>query len=416
MFMFRTVAIDFFCGAGGMTCGLISAGIPVLAGIDNEPLCEQTYRQNINPDGSTPEFLCKDIFPRTVDYDAGEQYEISEKLHILLKEYKRRHGFRRINLIFAICAPCQPFTRITRSEMSIDRKFKRSNDKNLLLTTLKIISEFRPGAVICENVEGIFGEQGSVLSEFRSGLEKLEYGFDARVLNFAKFGVPQNRRRTIGLGIDRRAFDVDISVPDSPGVAIAAPSVSEVIGHVPPIAAGEVHPVLPNHRARSLSAVNLQRISCAVPGESNAYLKTTPYGNLGLDCHQRLTERAGAPSFTDTYTRMNGAGLAPTITTKCISISNGRFGHFDTMQNRGLTPHEAALLQTFPENYAFYPHDRLHFTAGLIGNAVPPKVSNFFGSYLKDLMTAGKFTKTRKRANSSESDAGSRAMERTSLV
>ena len=73
---------------------------------------------------------------------------------------------------------------------------------------------------------------------------------------------------------------------------------------------------------------------------------------------------------------------APAITTKFISISNGRFGHYDTRQNRAITPREAALLQTFPRNYVFYPEDNLEFTATLIGNAVPPKLAKFFGEYI----------------------------------
>jgi DNA (cytosine-5)-methyltransferase 1 len=67
-----------------------------------------------------------------------------------------------------------------------------------------------------------------------------------------------------------------------------------------------------------------------------------------------------------------------------MSITNGRFGHFDTKQNRGLTPHEAALLQTFPRNYVFYPEDNLEFTARLIGNAVPPRLAKYFARYVCD--------------------------------
>lgn len=72
------VAIDFFCGAGGMTNGLIQAGMHVLAGIDNQPLCERTYIQNVNADGTHPAYLCKDVFPKTTKYPNGQQDEISK--------------------------------------------------------------------------------------------------------------------------------------------------------------------------------------------------------------------------------------------------------------------------------------------------------------------------------------------------
>ena len=48
------IAIDFFCGGGGMTRGLLDAGIKVLAGIDSNPNCRDAVDMNkfveINPE------------------------------------------------------------------------------------------------------------------------------------------------------------------------------------------------------------------------------------------------------------------------------------------------------------------------------------------------------------------------------
>ncbi|UWP49758.1 DNA cytosine methyltransferase [Hoylesella buccalis ATCC 35310] len=41
-------AIDFFCGGGGMTCGLRQAGINVIAGVDFDKDAKETYEYN-NP-------------------------------------------------------------------------------------------------------------------------------------------------------------------------------------------------------------------------------------------------------------------------------------------------------------------------------------------------------------------------------
>jgi DNA (cytosine-5)-methyltransferase 1 len=358
--MTRTVAIDFFCGAGGMTNGLIKAGIHVIAGVDNERLCEETYRQNRNADGTAPEYICKNIFPKSSFCPDGQRKEIAAQIEHLIQDHKRKTGRRRLNLIFAICAPCQPFTKITKIKMSTGRQFKRTNDRNLLLTTIKFISTFRPDAILCENVEGLV------------------------IVNASKFGIPQNRRRTIGIAVDRTKHDFELTIEEANSRVKEPPTVESVIGYLPPIAAGEVHASIRNHRARDLNSLNLKRISCAVPGESNAYLSKTPYGDLSLDCHRRLTKKAGAASFTDTYTRMRGDQLAPTITTKSMSITNGRFGHYDVKQNRGLSPREAALLQTFPRGYVFHPEDNLEFTALLIGNAVPPRLAKYFGNYLRE--------------------------------
>lgn len=365
-----------------MTNGLIQAGINVVAGIDNQPQCRPTYLQNVNPDGSRPEFICKDIFPKTDIYPNGEQHEISQLLSRFIERQIDQTSGDKPKLIFSICAPCQPFTKISKIEMSEGRKFKRSNDSNLLLTTINLIEKFEPDAIICENVEGIAGK-GSVLSQFQHALESFGYVFDAKVINTAKFGVPQNRRRTIGLAVRSIHSGNELNVPDTDPDLKRYVTVAETIGHLPPLAAGEAHSLVKNHRARSLSDINLKRISCALPGESNRYLKNTRYGDLSLDCHKRLKTKTGGESFTDTYTRIKGDDIAPTITTRCISISNGRFGHYDIDQNRAITPREAALLQTFPEDYVFYPEDSMEFAAVLIGNAVPPKLAKFFGTYLK---------------------------------
>jgi DNA (cytosine-5)-methyltransferase 1 len=74
---------------------------------------------------------------------------------------------------------------------------------------------------------------------------------------------------------------------------------------------------------------------------------------------------------------------APTMTTLCTGIGNGRFGHPE--QDRAITLREAALLQSFPRSYAFWPDGKkLNRTAvaRMIGNAVPPKLAEALGRAL----------------------------------
>src|SRR5262249_17242992 len=132
-------------------------------------------------------------------------------------------------------------------------------------------------------------------------------------------------------------------------------SVATAIGHLPPIVAGETHAEIPNHRSRALSDLNLKRLSSALPGQSNAYMSSTEHGDLSLACHQRVNARLDDRCFSDVYTRMRPNRPSPTITTKCHSISNGRFGHYDVNQVRGISLREAAILQSFPEDYVFHP-------------------------------------------------------------
>src|SRR5688572_2880443 len=99
-------AIDFFCGAGGTTRGLIDAGGYVIAGIDKDAACKETYvRNNSNKhlNANPPEFLNLDIFPKSSHYPSGQQHLLLTELERLRKSLS--HIDRQIPWLFAICAP-----------------------------------------------------------------------------------------------------------------------------------------------------------------------------------------------------------------------------------------------------------------------------------------------------------------------
>jgi DNA (cytosine-5)-methyltransferase 1 len=229
-----------------------------------------------------------------------------------------------------------------------------------------------------------------VWEEFRARLEKCGYATGSKVVCTSRFGIPQYRKRSILIAARRRVvrterysdiFGHELLVPESdPNAPIV--SVADAISFLPPIRAGEAHPKIPNHRTRFLSDLNLKRIASAKPGRSNAYMTNTEYGDLTLACHRKVNRRLNTRCFTDVYTRMHPNRPSPTITTKCHSISNGRFGHFDVKQHRGISLREAAILQSFPLEYRFLPDDQIEPIAHMIGNAVPPKLANFFATYL----------------------------------
>ncbi len=387
------LAIDFFSGAGGTTRGLIDAGGYVIAGVDKDTSCEKTYtnnNKNRTLDKKNARFLNYDIFPKTLDHPEGEQPQLLQKLEELIGEYKKQIG-EHIPLFFAICAPCQPFTRLSKKEMTEARKQKRQKDRNLLHEACKFVKRFKPEIVLSENVAGISGAQfGNVWEEFKNELSKLGYATGAKIVCTSKFGVPQYRKRSILLAVrkdclkpERRKDNLgkEILVPESDPDALAM-TARDAIGHLPVIKAGETHAVIPNHRTRSLSELNYKRLSVAKPGETNAYMENTKYGDLSLTCHRKAKKKHNQRCFTDVYTRLSPDRPAPTITTKCHSISNGRYGHYDTRQVRGISLREAAILQSFPDNYIFYNDKSLEAVARMIGNAVPPKLAEFYARYL----------------------------------
>jgi len=388
----KFLAVDFFCGAGGTTRGLIDAGGYVIAGVDKDARCERTYvSNNVNAslDGAAPRYLNYDIFKRRPDYPEGQQGKLFAELDVLLGEYRSRA--ENVPLLFAICAPCQPFTKLSRKTMSEERVARRARDMNLLREACRFVRKYQPEMVLSENVAGIDDPKyGGIWEHFRKLLKRMGYATGSKVVCTSRFGVPQFRKRSILMAVRRdlvrpeRFADLwgdDLLVPESDPNAVML-SVADVIGHLPPIGAGETHPYIPNHKTRALSELNYKRLSSAKPGESNAYMEDTAHGDLSLDCHRRANNKFNTRCFTDVYTRMMPDRPSPTITTRCHSISNGRFGHYDVKQVRGLSLREAALLQSFPKNYIFYPEDEVEPVARMIGNAVPPRLAGFFANYL----------------------------------
>jgi DNA (cytosine-5)-methyltransferase 1 len=332
-------AIDFFCGAGGLTRGLLDAGIEVIMGIDFRGSCRETYEKNNPP----------------------ARFKQCDLRNLSFTDLRREiNGLPLKHLLFVACAPCQPFSK-QRTEA------KNKDQRTLLGYFTRIIEEFQPGFVLVENVPGIAKVKGnSTYKRFISTLNRLGYHYDSANLDAKNYGVPQTRRRHIVLA--SKLTRILIPEPTHGPERIPYVTVRMAIGHFPPIKAGDNHPLVPNHRASCLSALNLERLQNTPPDGGN---RNDWPENLYLPCH-----RGKYKGHTDVYGRMWWDRPAPALTCKCHSLSNGRYGHPD--QNRAISLREAAALQTFPENYIFYGSSKEEY-GDQIGNAVPVRLAKEIG-------------------------------------
>ena len=148
---------------------------------------------------------------------------------------------------------------------------------------------------------------------------------------------------------------------------------------MPAIEAGERDPDDALHKARALTSLNLQRIK-ATP--ANGSWSDWPK-ELRLKCHKKNSGK----TFGSVYGRMDWNKPAPTMTTQCTGLGNGRFGHPE--QNRAISLREAALIQTFPRNYQFFIDEKSVSTtlaSRYIGNAVLPKLGEIIGKSIKKFL------------------------------
>jgi DNA (cytosine-5)-methyltransferase 1 len=145
-------------------------------------------------------------------------------------------------------------------------------------------------------------------------------------------------------------------------------TVKDTIKDLPAIKDGETDANDSLHRARKLTPMNLRRVKALKEGKTWTSFEDT---DLIAPCHKSNNGK----KFTSVYGRMSWNEVAPTITTHCIGLSNGRFGHPE--QDRAISLREAALLQSFPKEYEFLAPSQSYNVATLarhIGNAVPPKL------------------------------------------
>ena len=340
-------AIDFFCGAGGLTRGLLNVGISVLAGVDNDERLQKTYSRNNSPS----KFIRKDIKDVQI-------HRLREELGITGQD----------TTLYAACTPCQPFSTLNSLKGEDDRK-------NLLLDFAEIVRQSPPDFVLIENVPGLNNAYGrDIYDAFLTTLFGCGYSEpSAELLDAKHFGVPQTRKRFILIASRHGAISLPTPTHGIGGDGCSEPepflTVRDCIEDYTPISDGEESEAYPNHLARKLQPHH-KKIVEAVPKNGGSRRDVSDTSIL-LKCHQNNPN-----AHKDVFGRMAWDSPSPTLTARCTDVYCGRFIHPE--QHRGISLREAAALQTFPDTYKFSGPSILNL-AGQIGNAVPVKFAESLG-------------------------------------
>lgn len=331
--------IDLFCGAGGLTHGFVLEGVSVAAGIDMDPACRYPYEFN-----NKTRFIERDITKVTA------------------ADIKQLFGDAKVKVL-AGCAPCQPFSTYAQRY-----SVKRDDNWRLLKEFTRLARATSPDIITMENVPTIAKHQ--IFHDFVGSLRCLKYHVWYDVVDSSKYGVPQTRQRMVLLA--SKLGEINLIKPTCKHPR----TVRQAIGKMRPLTAGERAPRDHLHITSKLSDKNLQRIKVSRPGGT---WRDWPK-HLVADCHRAESGR----TFPGVYGRMEWDKPAPTMTTQCYGFGNGRFGH--PKQHRAISLREAAILQSFPRNYAFIPkNEEVHFKVlgRLIGNAVPVDLGRAIAKSIK---------------------------------
>lgn len=325
----KIVAVDLFCGAGGLTRGLAESGIVVAGGIDSDESCQHAYEHN----------------------NSGSKFIASDVSQVTGVELETLWGKAKIRLL-AGCAPCQPFSTYSQSKPA-----EEDNRYPLLLEFSRLIKETKPELITMENVPNVLKKP--VFCGFVRSLRAQGYKVSYCVVKCEDYGIPQRRRRLVLLASSIGPAP-ELDLPNQ----ISENTVRGAIHGLPKLQAGDQCTIDKLHRCASLREINLKRIRKSLPGGT---WKDWP-DEIRLKCHQKES----GSGYTPVYGRLSWDHAAPTITTQCYNYGSGRFGH--PAQDRPISLREAALLQSFPHDYEFDPPGRtmpIRDVARLIGNAVP---------------------------------------------
>ncbi|MCE9552638.1 MAG: DNA cytosine methyltransferase [Planctomycetes bacterium] len=331
--------IDLFCGAGGMTLGFLKAGFEAAGAYENWDCAVKTYQRNLGE-----HVRCASI---------NDDLELPS------------------STVFIGGPPCQGFSSAGS---------RRDDDprNSLVAVYSRLIAAHRPPAFVFENVEGFLtGAAGRFVFALLDPLIEAGYRVHLRKVNAANFGVPQHRKRVLGIG----GLGWDPTFPASTHSAHGAPGASLGGTHLPPTpSVSDALYGLPladigsdgnDHGYTALEGLDIERARRLKPGQR---MRDLPE-ELWHESYKRrafrrvmdgtpVEKRGGAPAG---LRRLRADEPSKAITGAAIN----EFLH--PAEDRPLTVRECARIQTFPDDFDFVGSRRDR--AQQIGNAVPPHLA-----------------------------------------
>jgi len=372
--------IDLFCGAGGLSLGFTQEGFVTSLANDIQYCCVDTYAHN-HPETPRDHIVMGDIKAMINDLDE------------LLTG-------RKIDIIVG-GPPCQGFSMANRQCLIDDPR------NQLYKSFVEVVKKVKPEFFVMENVKGMLSVAEQVKEDFRN----IGYAVECHVLNAKNYGVPQNRERLIYIGncisinnteIFKEIFNMSNTIPCSvlgdalyglrpleashtrnstelgserSGYKIERNRVEETNKYIQYINQNRKIPVVCNHKARYNNDRDIEIFGRLYQGDRSDDPKIAdimPY-----------TRRNDI--FKDKYYKLENKKVCKTITAHMKFDCNM---YIHPTQARGLTPREAARVQSYPDDYFF--RGSYTETYMQIGNSVPPLLGRAIAHVVKKFMKGGK--------------------------
>ncbi|OZM57093.1 DNA (cytosine-5-)-methyltransferase [Lottiidibacillus patelloidae] len=367
--------IDLFCGSGGMSLGFKQVGFNIALANDIEKCCIDTYTHN-HPEVPRENVVLDDI-KELLTYANG-----------LLPN-------KEIDLIIG-GPPCQGFSNANRQRVIDDPRNK------LYKHFVEFVNIIKPNFFVMENVRGMKNISEQVIEDF----EELGYNVHCEVLNAADFGVPQNRERIIFIGnlmgIDSKGIFEEIHHRNK---RINKYVLRDALYNLRELKALTIKNSTEVDSEESGRKIDMNQkykqendyISIINNGKSSKFIynhKARYNNDRDIEIFRRLDQgdKSDDPKiadimpyknrnhiFKDKYFKLQNDKYSKTITAHMKFDCNM---YIHPTQARGLTPREAARIQSYPDSYFFKgPYTKTYMQ---VGNSVPPLMGRGIGVILKE--------------------------------
>lgn len=393
--------IDLFAGCGGLSEGFLQSGkYEALAHVEWEMPMITTLRNRLVEKWNHSE---EDALKRVIHFDIQKTDELikgkwgSETLnsysstnHEVIKQKGLRGliGKQKVNLIIG-GPPCQAYSIAGRAQ---DKNSMKDDYRNYLFESfVKVVDEFKPEVFVFENVPGLLSAKpGDKPVTERIYHAFNEVGYEIRkprlliksVYTASELGVPQKRNRVIIIGVKKSAkisLEELYNELDRLKREITPKNVQDTIGHLPKF--------IPLKKPKK---VNGKNISHELVNEVDVKFHEARFHNerdveifrnwLKNDMNKSSTQNKisfynnimGKKSNHAKYRNLEWDKPSPTVVAHLYK-DGLMFIHPDVNQARSITVKEAALLQSFPDDFNFIGSQGFAFK--MIGNAVPPEMA-----------------------------------------
>ena len=334
--------LDLFCGCGGISEGFSLAGFEIAGGIDFNEYATVTFKHN---------------FAKAIVHNIDISIFPDDQID---KEYGN------VDVIVG-GPPCQGFSSANRWQ-----KEKEDPRNKLFFEYIRFVQRIHPKVIMIENVRGLLSrDNGYAIKRIQEILGAAEYNISFQVLDASDYGVPQNRKRAIIVGV-RKDFK-DITFDFTSLVKQDKTTVEDAIGELyqfekSPAGAKELkEPANSKLRKyfRNKDNIILDQDIVYPADKVQKRISFVPQGGNWKDVPAELWPNNRQNRHSSAYKRLDPSAQSCTIDT-----GNAHSNYFHPLYNRIPTIRESARLQSFPDSFEFQGPRGSKYRQ--VGNAVPP--------------------------------------------